>query len=396
LASAVLIAFMAAALPIEAVASAADIMFLLLFIQVLVVLVALRKKRPDLPRGFKVPWVPLVPAVGIALQLFLALVLFFYSPMAWVSAGLWIGAGLAVFYGYARKRDRSYAQLVAVREAAERRDYRILACVGDSHHGATILRAAGAVARHYSGELVALSVVEVDERVLLAKGLNRVDQAREKLERALAGFRSDGVPVKSLVKISHRVSYGITETALEEKCNLIVMGRTRRVGLLDRLAATVVDRVVRSAPAQVMVVSAESWPERIGTILFPCEPGPHTALAADLAEAIAQVYQSRVRLLHVLPVRATVAQEAQARHRMAEALAGHQSPGELEIVRAGEVVRGIRREAQSADLIVIGGTEAGMLEQLLGYAPPLELAEQTSKPVITVYEMATAPRRWLR
>ena len=45
LASAILIAFVAAALPIEAVASAADIMFLLLFIQVLVVLIALRRKR---------------------------------------------------------------------------------------------------------------------------------------------------------------------------------------------------------------------------------------------------------------------------------------------------------------------------------------------------------------
>ena len=60
-----LIAFMAAVLPIEAVASAADIMFLLLFIQVLVVLIALRKKRPDLKRGFRVPWVPLVPVVGM-------------------------------------------------------------------------------------------------------------------------------------------------------------------------------------------------------------------------------------------------------------------------------------------------------------------------------------------
>ena len=61
-------------------------------------------------------------------------------------------------------------------------------------------------------------------------------------------------------KISHRISYGIIETALEEQCNLIVMGRARRVGLLERFAATVVDRVVRSAPAQVLTVTAERWP----------------------------------------------------------------------------------------------------------------------------------------
>ena len=386
---------MAAALPIEAVASAADIMFLLLFIQVLVVLIALRKKRPDLKRGFKVPWVPLMPVVGIALQLFLAVVLIFYSPMAWVSAGIWIGVGLAVFYGYARKRDRAYAQLVAGREAAERRDYRILVCVGDPDRAGTVLQAAGAVARHYGGELVALTVVEVDDRQLLARGLNQVDEARAKLERALAGFRREGVPVKPLVKISHRISYGITETALEEKCNLIVLGRTRRVGLLDRLAATVVDRVVRSAPAQVMVVSAERWPERIRTILFPCEPGRHTALAADLVGALAKVHGAQVRLLHVLPTRATVAQKEEARRQLAAAVDGRGLRAEPQIVRAGAVLRGIQHESRDADVIVVGGTEAGLVEQLLGCALPLELAERARQPVVTVYEMAADPTRWL-
>jgi amino acid transporter/nucleotide-binding universal stress UspA family protein len=396
LASAVLIAVMAVALPIEAVASAADIMFLLLFIQVLVVLIVLRKKRPDLKRGFRVPWVPVVPVVGIALQLFLAVVLIFYSPTAWVSAGLWIGVGLMVFYGYARKRDRAYAQLVAGRKAAERRDYRILACIGHPDRMELVLNAATAVARHYRGELIALNVVEVDERELLATGLNRVDQARDKLERALAGFRRDGVPVKSLVKISHRISYGITETALEEKCNLIVMGRTRRVGLLDRLAATVVDRVVRSAPAQVMVISADHWPGQVRTILFPCEPGPHTTLAADLVDALAAVHRARVRLLHVLPFHTTAEQEQDARRKLAEALGGRCPQAEPLIVRAGDILRGIQRESRDADLIVVGGTEAGFLEQLLGYAVPLELAERTRKTVVTVYEMAADPKRWLR
>ena len=130
LATGVLSATMAALLPVEVVASAANIMFLLLFIQVQAALIALRKKRPDLRRGFKVPLLPFIPIVGILLQLALAIFLFFYSPMAWLSAGIWIGIGHVVFYGYSRKRDRAYAQLVAVQEAAVRKEYRILACVG--------------------------------------------------------------------------------------------------------------------------------------------------------------------------------------------------------------------------------------------------------------------------
>jgi amino acid transporter len=55
------IVFMAVSLPIEDVASAADIMFLLLFIQVNFTLIRLRRLRPDLDRGFKTPLLPLTP-----------------------------------------------------------------------------------------------------------------------------------------------------------------------------------------------------------------------------------------------------------------------------------------------------------------------------------------------
>ena len=36
-----------------------------------------------------------------------------------------------------------------------------------------------------------------------------------------------------------------------------------------------------------------------------------------------------------------------------------------------------------------------MLEQLLGYSPPLKLAERTTAPVLTVFEMPANPRRWM-
>ena len=59
---------MAVTLPIEDVASAADIMFLLVFLQVNVTLIRMRKTHPKLPRGFRVPLVPLIPALGIVTQ----------------------------------------------------------------------------------------------------------------------------------------------------------------------------------------------------------------------------------------------------------------------------------------------------------------------------------------
>jgi nucleotide-binding universal stress UspA family protein len=251
------------------------------------------------------------------------------------------------------------------------------------------------VARRYDGELIALSVVEVPERELLAQGFERAFNTREMLTQAVEGLQNDGIPARALIKISHRISYAITETALEERCNMIVMGRARRVGLLERFAATVVDRVVRTAPAQVMVISAERWPEKPGTILFAYERGPHAAVTADVAGALSETGAGRVRAVHVLPRSATAAQDQEAKAELNKTLGSRYGERELKVVHSGDIVTGLLRESRDADIIVIGGTEAGMIEQLLGYALPLELAERTAKAVVTVYEMPAEPKRWL-
>jgi amino acid transporter/nucleotide-binding universal stress UspA family protein len=395
LVSGALSAVMAVALPIEVVASAANIMFLLLFIQVQAALITLRKKRPEMRRGFKVPLVPLVPILGILLQLGLAIFLFFYQPLAWLSAAVWIGLGFGVFYGYSRRRDRAHTQLVAVKEAAQRKDYQILACVGNPHRAETILQAALAVARHYDGELIVLSVVEVGDRDLLAQGLENARRVEGILDRVVSKLKTGDIPVKVVVKISHRISFGIIETALEEQCNLIVMGRARRVGLIERIAATIVDRVVRSAPAQVVVVTAEHWPEEIQTILFAYESGPHSKLTADLVTAFEQGETTNVRAVHVMPRSATTEALKLAEVTLTKELGDRYPRGEKKVAQGTDIVTCLLREARGADLIVIGGTEAGVIEQMLAYAPPLELADRTTTPVITVYEMAADPKRWI-
>ncbi len=390
LASAVLISFMAVALPIEAVASAADIMFLLLFIQVLVVLIALRRKRPDLDRGFRVPWVPVVPIVGILLQLFLAVYLFVYSPRAWLSAAAWIAIGLVVFYAYARRRDRAHARVVAVREATARNEYRILACISNPGHARHILELSRLLAKRFDGEIVALNVVEVPDGEVLARGLDDVDEAQRLLEAAITDHDEER-PIRALVKVGHRTSWAITETAIEENCNLIVMGRARRATFVERLAATIVDRVVRSAPAQVIVVSAGRWPERISTIMLPLEPGTHTDLAARLAFDLAGVAGAHVRAVRVLPLGSDGMAMARAETEVEAALATHRDEAEIRTIRSEDITTGLLDQARSADIVLMGGADASVLEQLFAWPVPLELAEHSDRPVLMVYEMAAEP-----
>ena len=240
LASGVLSVVMAVTLPIEAVASAANIMFLLLFIQVQAALIALRKKRPDLRRGFKVPFVPFVPIIGIILQLALAVVPVLLQPDGVVERG-----------GVDRPGAGGFLRLLRAGGTAPTNNWwpcarrRNAGNTGSSPASGTRSGRASSSTRRWpspgttTGELIALSVVEVPDRQTAGQqGLERAHKIRDSLDQAVAALRNDGIPVRTLVKISHRISYGITETALEEQCNLIVMGRARRVGLLERFAAT--------------------------------------------------------------------------------------------------------------------------------------------------------------
>ncbi|MEY8042801.1 amino acid permease [Saccharopolyspora cebuensis] len=92
-------AVMAGLLPIGEAAELTNIGILLAFVVVCVAVIVLRYRRPDLPRGFKCPGMPVVPIIGIVFSLWLVT---FLNPQTWLRFGLWFLIGLAIYalYGY--------------------------------------------------------------------------------------------------------------------------------------------------------------------------------------------------------------------------------------------------------------------------------------------------------
>ncbi|MEU7219793.1 amino acid permease [Nocardia iowensis] len=71
--------------------------FMLVAIGVLV----LRRTRPDLPRGFRVPWVPLIPVLAALAALWLMLNL---SVETWIRFVVWMIVGFGIYFLYSRHR----------------------------------------------------------------------------------------------------------------------------------------------------------------------------------------------------------------------------------------------------------------------------------------------------
>ncbi|HEY3687616.1 MAG TPA: amino acid permease [Streptosporangiaceae bacterium] len=96
-------AVLAGLLPVNDAAELVNIGVLLAFVVVCAAVVVLRYRRPDLPRGFKVPWMPVVPIVGIGFSIWLTT---FLTSVTWWRFVIWLVVGLIVYsaYGYRKTR----------------------------------------------------------------------------------------------------------------------------------------------------------------------------------------------------------------------------------------------------------------------------------------------------
>ena len=94
-------AVLAGLLPIGEAAELTNIGILLAFVLVCVSVIVLRYRRPDLPRGFKCPGMPIVPLIGIGFSLWL---ITFLDPHTWLRFAIWLGVGLVVYFAYGRRK----------------------------------------------------------------------------------------------------------------------------------------------------------------------------------------------------------------------------------------------------------------------------------------------------
>jgi APA family basic amino acid/polyamine antiporter len=86
--------------PIGSLGQMVSIGTLLAFVIVCGAVIILRKRRPDLPRPFKTPMVPLVPILGIVVSLGLMASL---NRVTWYRLVIWLVIGMVIYFTYGVK-----------------------------------------------------------------------------------------------------------------------------------------------------------------------------------------------------------------------------------------------------------------------------------------------------
>ncbi|MER7010011.1 amino acid permease [Saccharopolyspora sp. NPDC000359] len=99
----VVVALLAAVVPLNQLAEATSIGTLVAFSLVNVGVLVLRRTRPELPRSFRTPLMPWIPLLGLALCVYL---IFGLDAITWLTFAVWTVIGLVVYFGYGRRRSK--------------------------------------------------------------------------------------------------------------------------------------------------------------------------------------------------------------------------------------------------------------------------------------------------
>jgi len=405
--TAVLIVLMVSFVPITTVAAAADIMFLLLFLQVNVAAITLRKKYGDkLAYGFVVPFFPLVPAVSLVILLVLALFMFDHYPVAWVYVAAWLAVGFLLYRFYAAKREKPEERLPVVVEEAplEVRPGSVLVAVAEPGSARHLVRLGGRIAAVLDSELILLHVVAVPRQLPLQAGARFVDEGKEILGELREEASMPGVPVRSLIRLGHRPAEAILRTARESHTEYLLMGwhgavrRGRRKPLVGRN----IDRVIKKSNCHAVVcetgtLEGEPSPDA-PDVLVPLSSPELGPLAIGVASAVVGrgFHHGTITLLHLSDQPLSEEEQEAFGEKIArqmretgteapESLFDESSPLVLDFrtVR-NDVVDELVELSEEYDWMVIGTRRSSLLSRKVLGEDARELAERARCPVILV------------
>lgn len=222
--SGLIMAVMASGLPLDQIAIAAGVIFLLLFTQVNLAAINIRRIYGDkLDYGFKTPFFPVIPIIGIFLKIGLAIYLLLTEPFSWVITIVWVAIGFAVYRVYIfRKELEHYAPTVTSEGALERRDFRILILYTPENPD-RLIKFAIRVAKENNGEVDVLRVITVPEQTPLSAGIAFADSAKRAYKPLEEVLDKEGITNHYLARISHDSTEAILATIEEQHIDLLLV-----------------------------------------------------------------------------------------------------------------------------------------------------------------------------
>ena len=358
-----------------------------------IALIVMRTADPEeYDPDYTVPLYPIVPILGMLSSF--ALLYFIVGEAKLISAALVIGAALW-YVLYARTRTEKQGILsqyildradempepavsAAAGVAPDGGDYRVMVPLANPEHEKDLITLASAVAKQRGGTVVATHIVTVPDQTALAGARARSDEidatSKDLLDSARADAETFGVDVETHTILSHRGFEEVFDAARTHDADLVVMGwGPDSHGSPGRVEGAI-DDITGDVPCDFLVMRDRGFdPSRI---LVPTAGGPDSDLSAEIASLLGAEFDAEITLLYVAD------DDEDGETFLAEWAETHGLGDADRRVESGDVEMAIESAATDASLIVLGATEEGLLQRLVGGSVVMDVVEDVDCSVL--------------
>jgi len=378
----------AVALPLEAVGSAASLIFLLTFALVNLSVIVLRRKYPDIPRRYKVPLYPAIPLAGFSLNIFLALYQFKFQPIAWFATAGWIVVGILLYYAVFEKKAAALEpQVIHPRPAPPGVEVQpsVLVALHNPDNVQQLLSLGYSIAHQRGIRLVAVSVVDVPRQTPIHDGVRFAHHKEALLNDARKIASELKEELDTDIIVAHQAADGVLAAIREHKAQALVMGWKGYTNTRDRLFGEIADGIIRLAPCDLVIIKLGKT-EEMKTCMLPTAGGPNAELTATVLNAYAADNDISVTVSHVAPKGATSERRDEGRARIDEtvALLDPKIVKDTKIIEAPSIAGGIAKASLEYDLVVIGAAKEPFYQKVLFGEIPEKVARYSPTAVMVV------------
>lgn len=387
------IIFVATALPLTDIASAADILFIALFLQLNLAYIQLRRQKPEAKWRYVIPLGPLLPIVGVILYIVMGVALFHVSPIAIYFLFIWLLLGMVNYLGYAKRAERDDHAREVVYEHSMRfhpkSEYRVVLPVGDEGNWRKFLDIASAMTREEGGDLIALRIHEMKKGQNIEDAFHsgREEHVLHKIEHDMA---EKHLNVDTRIVQSASVPEAILETVTAENADLVLMNWDGDVNTKGFIFGRKIDVILHRAKCDMLTVKLGSG-ENMDRVFLPVaiDANPNLRFTGKVATALFRTFGSKITVAMVVPEDVRGGDDEHYR----EVLEKHvqelkmKIPGGVEskVIYSDYVASGILKSAQDAcDVVLLPAARGGITKAIGVGSIPEQVAKQCRRKTVLI------------
>jgi len=395
--STVLVALVAGLLPLKEVAAVTDLLFIFLFIQLHLALIALRKKLPDVPRPFKMPFYPLPSLIAIGAYGLLIYQFFHVSPVGLAVVIAWLVAGFLVYFSYSKPvAIEKVGKEIFFEEAfrtTERKTNRILLPISPDSNWRNLIKLALVFAKEKNAEIFILSVKEVPLPVPLRIKESELEDNKKFLEQALDLCSDGGVNVHAVLMTSRSIAGAIISMIQRERPSLLLVGlkgynRLRKTG--QKVFGHKLNTILRETNCELIVAHLRQLSD-LKTILLPCSAGPYIGVVGRTANIIAKAFDSKIKAIFVATKKG--AQESNPEEKLNQCVLSAEIsskiPLDTEVLYArqsfpGDIANRIVEESENHNCVLMASARTKLFREIIFGNVPEIVAKNAKCSLIIV------------